>query len=146
MIQLWVNTVHLVYSFFLVINIIYNYYIISFYCSFVICEGLYLETHLLQTVNVLPPDQLMSCSLYRHKLVLCQVYRKKYFRQFLSGFSFEKLSTWIWCLSKSLYYLLYYMYVNENSFSALVVLRLLRNCPHALDIFVLFSCFFYIYI
>ena len=38
------------------------------------------------------------------------------------------------------------MYVNENSFSALVVLRLLRNCPHALDIFVLFSCFFYIYI
>lgn len=146
MIQLWVNTVHLVYSFFLVINIIYNYYIISFYCSFVIWERLYLETHLLQTVNVLPPDQLMSCSLYRHKLVLCQVYRKKYFRQFLSGFSFEKLSTWIWCLSKSLYYLLYYMYVNENSFSALVVLRLLRNCPHALDIFVLFSCFFYIYI
>lgn len=94
----------LVYSFFLVINIIYNYFI-SFYCSFVIWEGLYLETRLLRTVNVLPPDQLMSCSLYRHKLVLCQVYSKKYFRQFLSGFSFEKLSTWIWCLSKSLYYL-----------------------------------------
>lgn len=96
-------------------------------------------------VNVLPPDQLMSCSLYRHKLVSCQVYRKKYFRQFLSGFSFEKLSTWIWCLSKSLYYLLYYLYENKNSFSALVVPRLLRNCPHALDFFSFFLFLLYIY-
>ena len=127
------------------INIIYNYFI-SFYCSFVIWEGLYLETRLLRTVNVLPPDQLMSCSLYRHKLVLCQVYSKKYFRQFLSGFSFEKLSTWIWCLSKSLYYLLYYLYVNENSFSALEVPRLLRNCPHALDFFSFFMFLLNIYI
>lgn len=63
MIQLRINTVHL-----WMINMIYNYYI-SFYCSFVIREGLYLETRLLQTVNVLPPDQLMSCSLYRHKLI-----------------------------------------------------------------------------
>ena len=89
----------------------------------------------------------MSCSLYRHKLVSCQVYSKKYFRQFLSGFSFEKLSTWIWCLSKSLCYLLYYLYVNENSFSALEVPRLLRNCPHALDFFFFFHVsFIYIYI
>ena len=80
------------------------------------------------------------------KLVLCQVYSKKYFRQFLSGFSFEKLSTWIWCLSKSLYYLLYYMYANENSFSALEVPRLLRNCPQCTRFFFFFHVSFkYIY-
>lgn len=38
------------------------------------------------------------------------------------------------------------MYVNENSFSALEVPRLLRNCPHALDFFFFFHVSFkYIY-